>query len=46
MADEFHFRVIDARRSIDAIQEELRRQIQAFLTTTDKAAEQAAAATK
>jgi dTMP kinase len=46
MADEFHFRVIDARRSIDAIQEELRRQIQAFLTTTDKAAEQAAPATK
>jgi dTMP kinase len=36
MADEFHFRVIDARRSIDAIQEELRRQIQTFLTATDK----------
>src|SRR5512145_810149 len=29
MADEFHFRVIDARRPIDAIQEELRRQIHA-----------------
>jgi len=46
MADEFHFRVIDARRSIDAIQEELRRQIQAFLTTSDKGAEQVAPATK
>jgi dTMP kinase len=39
MADEFHFRVIDARRSIDAIQEELRRQIQAFLTASEKPAE-------
>jgi dTMP kinase len=39
MADEFHFRVIDARRSIDAIQEELRRQIQTFLTATDKPAD-------
>jgi dTMP kinase len=39
MADEFHFRVIDARRSIDAIQEELRRQIQAFLTASDKPAD-------
>jgi dTMP kinase len=39
MADEFHFRVIDARRSIDAIQEELRRQIQAFLTAGDKPAD-------
>lgn len=35
MADEFHFRVIDARRPIDAIQEELRRQIQAFLSAPD-----------
>jgi dTMP kinase len=41
MADEFHFRVIDARRPIDAIQEELRRQIQAFLTAADKPAEPA-----
>ena len=31
MADEFHFRVLDARRSIDKIQDELRRQVQAFL---------------
>jgi dTMP kinase len=43
MADEFHFRVIDARRSIDAIQEELRRQIQAFLTASDKSAAEPAA---
>ena len=35
MADEFHFRVIDARRPIDVIQEELRRQIQAFLSAPD-----------
>ncbi|MBI3402126.1 MAG: thymidylate kinase [Acidobacteria bacterium] len=31
MADEFHFRVVDARRSIDKIQEELRKQVAAFL---------------
>jgi len=31
MADEFHFRVVDARRSIDRIQDELRRQVDAFL---------------
>jgi dTMP kinase len=41
MADEFHFRVIDARRPIHAIQEELRRQIQAFLTAAEKPAEAA-----
>ena len=39
MADEFHFRIIDARRPIDAIQEELRRQIQAFLGLSDNPAE-------
>src|SRR5688572_16262681 len=33
MADEFHFRIIDARRPVHAIQEELRRQIQTFLAT-------------
>ena len=27
MADEFHFRTLDARRSIDHIQEELRKQV-------------------
>src|SRR5258706_5778235 len=31
MADEFHFRVVDARRSIDHIQDELRRQVGTFL---------------
>ena len=31
MADEFTFRVLDARRKVDVIQDELRRQIAAFL---------------
>src|SRR3982751_2701348 len=31
MADEFHFRVLDARRRVDKIQEELRTQVGAFL---------------
>jgi dTMP kinase len=31
MADEFHFRTLDARRSIDQIQDELRKQVGAFL---------------
>ena len=31
MADEFAFRVLDARRKVDVIQDELRRQIAAFL---------------
>ena len=31
MADEFHFRTVDARRSIDQIQDELRKQVAAFL---------------
>jgi len=31
MADEFHFRVVDARRSVVQIQDELRRQVAAFL---------------
>jgi dTMP kinase len=31
MADEFHFRIMDARRPIEQIQEELRRQVAAFL---------------
>jgi dTMP kinase len=34
MADEFHFRTLDARRSIDHIQNELRRQVGAFLEGT------------
>ena len=35
MADEFGFRVLDARRKVDVIQDELRRQIGAFLAETD-----------
>ena len=35
LADEFRFRAIDARRPIDAIQDELRRQIDTFLTAPD-----------
>src|SRR5437773_4930393 len=31
MAEEFHFRVVDARRSVVQIQDELRRQVAAFL---------------
>jgi dTMP kinase len=31
MADEFHFRVVDARRSVNRIQDELRKQVAAFL---------------
>src|SRR6187401_2534406 len=31
MAEEFHFRTVDARRSVNHIQEELRRQVSAFL---------------
>jgi dTMP kinase len=36
MADEFAFRVVDAKRRVDAIQEELRRQIGEFLAGTDE----------
>jgi dTMP kinase len=43
MADEFRFRVIDARRPIDIIQEELRRQIQSFLADSEHPAETAPA---
>jgi len=35
MADEFNFRILDARRKVDVIQEELRRQIAAFLAESD-----------
>src|SRR5437667_5653151 len=35
MADEFGFRVLDARRKVDVIQDELRRQIAAFLSESD-----------
>ena len=35
MADEFGFRVLDARRKVEVIQDELRRQIAAFLAEPD-----------
>jgi dTMP kinase len=38
MADEFGFRVLDARRKINVIQDELRRQIGAFLAESDTSA--------
>jgi dTMP kinase len=34
MAHEFHFHVIDARRRVDMIQEELRRKVEVFLAST------------
>ena len=37
MADEFGFRMLDARRKVDVIQDELRRQIGAFLAENDTA---------
>jgi dTMP kinase len=43
MADEFHFRTVDARRSIQHIQEELRKQVTAFLEEEEKPAEPALA---
>src|ERR687889_2024645 len=35
LADEFNFRVLDARRKVEVIQDELRRQIAAFLAEPD-----------
>src|SRR6188472_624648 len=43
MSDEFHFHIVDARRSIEHIQEELRKQVGAFLEQSDKPATAAAA---
>ena len=37
MADEFHFRIMDARRSMAHIQDELRKQVAAFLERGDGA---------
>src|SRR5712675_1810007 len=37
MGDEFHFRTLDARRSVDRIQEELRKQVSAFLEPVERA---------
>jgi dTMP kinase len=42
MADEFGFRVLDARRKVDVIQDELRRQIAAFLSESETPAPAAA----
>jgi dTMP kinase len=39
MAEEFHFRMLDARRPIEQIQHELRRQVAAFLESADTPAE-------
>jgi dTMP kinase len=39
MGDEFHFHVVDARRSVDRIQDELRRQVAAFLEPSEKTPE-------
>jgi dTMP kinase len=39
MADEFNFRVLDARRPIDHIQDELRKQVAAFLEPSEKPSE-------
>ena len=40
MADEFGFRLLDARRPIDTIQDDLRGQVQAFLSNSDIAVEE------
>ena len=39
MADEFQFRVVDARRPVNRIQDELRKQLAAFLEPTEKPAD-------
>src|SRR4051812_47260024 len=41
MGDEFHFRVLDARRSVNRIQDELRRHVSTFLEPTEKPIEPA-----
>jgi dTMP kinase len=41
MADEFHFRTVDARRPIEYIQDELRKQVAAFLEPAEKPSEPA-----
>ena len=44
MADEFHFRTVDARRTVERIQDELRKQVAVFLEgETEKAQEPALA---
>jgi hypothetical protein len=39
MADEFHFHVVDARRTVDRIQDELRKNVAAFLESAEKTPE-------
>ena len=41
MSDEFHFRLLDARRPIEKIQDELRKQVAAFLEPPEKPADPA-----
>jgi dTMP kinase len=41
MGDEFHFRLLDARRPIEKIQDELRKQVAAFLEPPEKPADPA-----
>jgi dTMP kinase len=36
MADEFHFKVVDARRSVDRIQDDLRKRVAAFLEPAER----------
>ena len=43
MADEFGFRVLDAKRKVEVIQDELRRQIGAFLADSDASSQPASA---
>src|SRR6476660_2548184 len=42
MADEFHFRYVDARRSVDRIQDELRKQVSTFLEPAERPADRSA----
>ncbi|HKB12171.1 MAG TPA: hypothetical protein VKD69_16030, partial [Vicinamibacterales bacterium] len=42
MADEFHFKVVDARRPVDRIQDELRKNVAAFLESSEKQLERPA----
>ena len=44
MSDEFGFRVLDARRKVEVIQDELRRQIGSFLADAEMPAARAEAA--
>src|SRR5215217_2885995 len=39
MADEFKFRIVDARRDVQTIQDDLRRQVQEFLATSEQPTE-------